>query len=420
MDLKEELTARGLVAQMSVSDLSEITQSKRHLYVGVDPTGDSLHIGHIVPLITARHFMRYGHKVTVLVGGGTAVIGDPSGKNEERPLAEEEEVKQNARRLIKQIKSLFDERDFPVVNNRDWLKKLKMTDYLREVGKHFTVNSLLQKEFIKNRLESDQGISYTEFSYPLIQSYDFYHLYQNHGVDLQIGGADQWGNVSAGVDFIRRKTGEQVYGFTVPLIINQATGKKFGKSEGGAVWLDPKKTSPYQFYQFWLNTDDRGVIDYLKYYTFLPLERIAELEKEQQKTPQDRPAQKTLATEVTSMIHGEEKTRSVAEVSAALFGDGKLSELRPRQLKDIAEEIPTVNKSKSELQEGLPLVDLLVEVGLAGSKREAREFISSGSITVDHIPVSAEKYRVGPGDVIKQTLVLLGRGKKHFGAVKIA
>jgi len=418
-NLKDELEHRGLVTHKSTAELSLITETKRHLYVGFEPTSDSLHIGHLVPFILARHFARFGHQVTLLVGGATAFIGDPSGKSQERVLLDETEIKKNTERITTQIKSLMDEREFNVVNNIDWIKNISLIEFLRETGKHFTVGNLLQKESIRSRLESEQGISYTEFSYSLIQAFDFYHLNQKYGIDLQIGGGDQWGNVSAGIDFIRRKAGQEVFGLTAPLIINPTTGKKFGKSEGEAIWLDEHKTSPYQFYQFWLNTDDQSAIDYLKYFTFVPLEQIASLAQISQKDPSLRQAQKTLAQEMTEMIHGQNRALSAIRVSEILFASDKLSALGQDELQMIQDELPTVTKSRKELESSILLTDVVVELDLVESKREARQLVKDGALNINRVTITDDNYRIGIGDIINDTVILISRGKKNFAAIRV-
>ncbi len=300
------LRERGYVYQHS-SPLEEIVDAgTRTLYLGVDPTSDSMHVGHLQAMIVLRRFLEAGHRVIVLLGGGTGMIGDPSGKSEERVLLDEVALRHNTAALKTQAKILFASSNFEIMNNLDWLGKLSLIDFLRDIGKHFSINAMIDRDSVKERLENrEQGISYTEFSYMLLQAYDFLHLHQTKGCDLQVGASDQWGNMVSGVDLVRRKEGQKVYAFSFPLLVNKATGKKFGKTEGGAVWLDPHKTPPFQFYQFWFNTADADVEEFLLKMTLLPKEKIDNVMKKQQDNPAAREAQKLLAYEVTKLVHGE-------------------------------------------------------------------------------------------------------------------
>ncbi len=418
-NLKDELQARGLIDISSVTDISEITEGqKRTLYIGIDPTGDSLHIGHLLQFVLARHFLTFGHKVIVLIGGATGMIGDPSGKSEERILLDEDTLLKNSKSICNQISSIFNKTEFDLVNNSDWISDLKFVSFLRDVGKHFTVGALLQKESVKTRLESGNGISYTEFSYSLIQSYDYYHLYKNHGCTLQIGGSDQWGNISTGIDFVRRKTSDKVFGLASPLVVDK-DGRKLGKTApGGAVWLDSQKTSPYKFYQFWLNVDDEIVCKYLRLFTFVPVSEIDQIEKSHKISPQNRLAQLTLAQEMTSMLHGEEKSQTVKRVSELLFGSTEFYNLSADEQNILADEISTVNVSKSEVEIGVPLVDVLTRSGLASSKTEAGRLIKEGSISLNNTKKTVQDAVVSMGDFAGRIL-LLKKGKKNFACVKI-
>lgn len=308
--LSEVLKERGYVYQHS-SPLEEITDNKkRTVYLGIDPSADSLHVGNLQAMLVLRRFLEHGHKVILLIGGGTGMIGDPSGKSEERNLLDDATIDKNAAAIAAQGKKLFGGQDFTLMNNAQWLRELNYIEFLRDVGKHFSVNAMLARDSVKDRLANqEQGISYTEFSYMLLQSYDFLHLHQKHGCDVQIGASDQWGNILSGVDLIRRKTGDTVYAFTSPLLVNKSTGKKFGKSEGGAVWLDAKKTSPFEFYQFWFNTTDTDVEEFLLKMTLVPKAEIDAVMEEQNKNPAGRAAQKKLAYEVTALVHGEDEAR---------------------------------------------------------------------------------------------------------------
>jgi len=330
MKLSEILRERGYVYQQSSASLEEITDGKkRTLYLGIDPTSDSMHVGHLQAMLVLRRFIEDGHKVIVLLGGGTGMIGDPSGKSEERVLLGEETLARNAQGIKKQAAKLFRSDNFHIQNNLDWLGKLKVIDFLRDIGKHFSVNAMMARDSVKDRLENrEQGISYTEFSYMLLQSYDFLHLFEHEACDLQVGASDQWGNMVSGVDLIRRKTSRTAYAFSFPLLVNKATGKKFGKSEGGAVWLDPAKTSPFDFYQFWFNTDDSDVEEYLFKMTMLPKADIDAVMQEQKENPAGRAAQKNLAFEVTALVHGEAEAEKVAQASEDLFsGKGEVSNI---------------------------------------------------------------------------------------------
>ena len=367
MKLSEILKERGYVYQQSSASLEEITDGvKRTLYLGIDPTADSMHVGHLQAMLVLRRFLEDGHKVIVLLGGGTGMIGDPSGKSEERVLLTEEVLAHNAQGVKSQAQKLFESDNFEIKNNLDWLGKLKVIDFLRDIGKHFSVNAMMARDSVKDRLENrEQGISYTEFSYMLLQSYDFLHLFEHEACELQVGASDQWGNMVSGVDLIRRKTGKSAYAFSFPLLVNKATGKKFGKSEGGAVWLDAAKTSPFDFYQFWFNTNDTDVEDYLFKMTLLPKAGIEEVMEEQKANPASRAAQKNLAFEVTALVHGEAEAEKVAKASEDLFsGSGD------------SDAIPHV-----EVKKDTPLIDALSR-GLGDSKSELRRLASSNAITL--------------------------------------
>lgn len=317
--LSEALKERGYVYQHS-ADLEEITDGqKRTLYLGIDPTADSMHVGHFMGLLVMRRFLENGHKVILLTGGGTGMIGDPGGKSDERNLLDAKTAEQNAKAVAGQIRKVFGSSDFIEENNAKWLADIKLLEFLRDIGKHFTVNSMIKKDTVKTRLDAESPMSFTEFSYSLLQGYDFLHLNERHGCDLQVGGSDQWTNILSGVEFIRRKTGTTVYAFTWPLVINKSTGKKFGKSEGGAVWLDPAKTSPFQFYQFWFNTSDEDAEEYLLKMTLVAREDIDAVMEEQRANPSLRAAQKKLAWEVTALVHGSKEADKAKEASEALF-----------------------------------------------------------------------------------------------------
>ena len=413
MKLSEELQNRGFVYQHSSDTLEEIFDNgiTRTVYLGIDPTADSMHVGHLVPYMMLNHIMNAGHKVIALMGGGTALIGDPSFKTQERDIASVEEIQTQCQGLEENVRKITTSENIRFVNNYDWLSKLTAIEFLRDVGKHFTVNNMIKKESVARRFEGEEGISYTEFSYSLLQGYDFYHLNQEYNCDVQIGGSDQWGNIIAGVDYVRRRTGKEVYALTMPLIVDKATGKKFGKSEGNAPWLDAEKTSPYQFYQFWFNVSDESVIDYLKLFTFLSLEEIEAVEKRFRDNPGGREAQKVLAENVTNFIHGEVTTNAVVTASNLLFGEGSLSDLTPGAQTVLIDNAPNCLVKGSEL-----LVEVLVKADLATSKREARTFMESGAVALNGSKVNDIDAKLKAADFTNK-LALLKRGKKQLSVL---
>lgn len=414
MKLSDELKERGFIYQSSTDDLGEILDGeKRTVYLGIDPTASSIHVGNLVPYMLLNRLMQDGHKVILLMGGGTALIGDPGGKNEERPFVGEEVIAEQAKKMEEGIRR-FVSGDVEFVNNHDWLSKLSMIEFLRDVGKHFTVNSMIKKDIVANRLTDDNSISYTEFSYSLMQGFDYYHLHKKYGCDLQIGGSDQWSNIIAGVDLIRKKDGEKAYALTMPLVVDKATGKKFGKSEGNAIWLNPELTSPYQFYQFWLNTSDESVIDYLKLFTFLSLEDIAEISREFEQNPGARSAQKKLAWEVTKFVHGEDVTNSVKKVSEILFGNGSISDLSSAELTILCDNAPVC-----QIKENESLLDILVRSELASSKREARTFIESGAISINENKVE-DVNQIIDKEMTNRGAAVLKRGKKKLCVLQLS
>ena len=407
MKLHEELTARGFVHQTS-ADISEILEGpKRTIYLGVDPTADSAHAGNFVLYMLLRHLAQAGHTIIMLAGGGTGMIGDPK-PDVERPLLPPEEIAARVEKLQSQAAKLIAVPELQMVNNFDWLGKINLIDFLRDIGKHFTVNELIKKDAISERLKSETGLSYTEFAYPLLQGYDYLELYRTFGCDVQIGGSDQWGNIISGVDLVRRKEQASVYALTVPLVIDKATGKKFGKSEGNAVWLDPEKTSPYEFYQFWLNASDESVIDYLKLFTFVSLDEINTIEQAFEMNPGDRAAQKRLAAEVTELVHGKPAATAAMEVSELLFGAGSVDSIS-NEARDILLQTAPANT----VAVGESLVDVLVVTGLATSKREARTFITSNAVSLQEQKVTdIEATLVDTAFV--NNIAILRRGKKQL------
>lgn len=400
MKLSEELTWRGFINQTTYSDISILDGEPISFYFGVDPSADSMTVGNLAAAMMNRHFIDHGHKAYLLVGGATGLIGDPDGRAKERNLKTLDEIAKNKAGIAKQYSTLFAGKDFTLVDNYDWFKDINYLDFLRDVGKNVPINQMMGREFVKSRLGNDgAGISYAEFSYALIQGYDFVHLFRTYGVSLQLCGADQWGNCLAGVDLIRRMESAEADIFSMPLIINKTTGVKFGKSEDGAVWLDENKTSVYKFYQFWLNTDDEGVIDYLKIYTLLDKATIDDLELKTKNDPSDRAAQKALAYEVTRLVHGQERVDSIVRLTAVLFGSATVESLSDSDLDMLAKEIPSSKIGKS-------IVDILTESGVAGSNGEARRLIMNNAISVNGKKIT--------DNVIIDSKVLIKKGKNNF------
>lgn len=404
MTLSEELTWRGFVNQTTYDDITKLDGEPVSFYFGVDPSAKSMHIGQLAMAMMIRHFIAHGHRATLLVGGATGMVGDPDGKAEERDLKSLAEVEENKAGIAAQYRSLFEGREFDIVDNYDWFKDINYLAFLREVGKHVPLSQMLGRDFIQARLgEGGNGISYAEFSYALIQGYDFLHLFRTKGVTLQIAGADQWGNSVTGVQLIRRLENTDSHVWTAPLIINKATGKKFGKSEGGAVWLDPEMTSAYKFYQFWLNVDDEGVIDYLKIYTTFSREDIEKLAERQSQNPGLRPAQRELAHEVTKLVHGQERADSVVRVTEALFGNTEFTSLTDQDIEVLAGEIPTAPRD-------IFMSDILVTTSITQSKGEGRRLIAAGAISVNGQKISE--------DVVIGERALIKKGKNSFVLVR--
>lgn len=426
MNVFDEFEWRGLVYDATPGLRELLGQEKLTAYIGFDPTAASLHVGSLLPIMNLARLQRFGHTPIAIAGGGTGMIGDPSGRTLERQLLSKEKIEENLEGIKAQLARFlnFDARENParIVNNADWLAVIPLVDFLRDVGKYFTVNQMLAKESVKRRLESEDGISFTEFSYMLLQAYDFLVLYDRYGCRLQMGGSDQWGNILAGADLIRRLRGEGgeeklAHGLVSPLVTT-SSGVKFGKTEAGAVWLDSALTSPFRFYQFWINVDDRDVVPYLKYFTWLTREEIAELEEKLRTAPQEREAQKRLAREVTRMVHDEDALAKAERATAVLFG-AEISALEPREVSDIFSDVPSSEIPKSRLQEGLSLVDLLVTAGLAPSKGEARRAIQGGGIYLNNVRVADEKKAVTPDDTIGGELIVLRKGRKEYRLVRV-
>ena len=393
------------------------------IYNGFDPTADSLHVGHLVPMVGLARLQRYGHHPIALAGGGTGMIGDPSGRSAERNLLSKETLAANVEQIKVQLASIL---DFEVktnparlVNNLDWLSQLSMIDYLRDVGKHFTINYMLGKDSVQSRIEREDGLSYTEFSYMLLQSYDYYHLHQTYGCVLQTGGSDQWGNITAGTTFIRKVTGTTVHGVVYPLI-TRADGTKFGKTaDGESVWLSPERTSPYQFYQFFFNMEDAKVVEMLSFYTFLSQAEIAEYRQMVQERPHLREAQRRLAQEVTRLVHGESGLAKAEQASKVLFG-GEIAGLSAREIQEIFAAAPSVTLPANDFAgDGMPLANLLETAGIAKSRGEARRLIESGGVYVNNMRINEAGHTVGLSDSIEGKFLVLRKGKKDYALVRI-
>lgn len=411
----DELAWRGLIENATEdTTLRQRITKPITLYCGFDPTSDSLHVGNLIPLITLRRFQILSHKPIALAGGATGSIGDPSGKSAERPLLSRDSLSANISKIKAQLTSLLDfdapSNSAQVLDNAQWTSTILYLDFLRDIGKHFSINMMIAKESVRARM-SGRGISYAEFSYMLLQAFDFYHLYKKLRCELQIGGSDQWGNITAGIELVRRKLGAKIYGITLPLITN-SDGSKFGKTASGSIWLDASKTSVYRFYQFWIQSDDDDVIRYLKYFTFLSKEEIDALKIEHIKTPEKRIAQRRLAQAMTEMIHGMAATKEAAKSSQILFG-GDLAGISESSFRDIIHEIPSVRMARSKLQSYL-LVDLLMESALCPSKGQARKDILGGGINLNNVRQNDVNKKITNADLLFDRFLLLRKGKKNF------
>ena len=420
MNIIDDLMWRGAINQMTDEEgLRQLTQEKAvSLYCGVDPTGDSMHIGHLIPFMILRRFQLAGHRPVIVIGGATGSIGDPSGRTSERVLQTKEQVQHNVEKLTAQMKRLFltsqeDQEAVRLVNNYDWTKDLSLLDFLRDYGKHFNLNTMLAKDVVASRLEV--GISFTEFSYQILQSIDFLQLFRKEDVQVQIGGADQWGNITAGLELIRKVEGAEAraYGLTIPLML-KSDGTKFGKSAGGAVWLDPEKTTPYEFYQFWLNQDDRDVIKYIKYFTFLEKKEIEALEVSVQEEPHKRQAQKRLAEEVTRFVHGEAALQDALKITNALF-TGDVQQLNADEIEQGFKNMPTFESEKVEQN----LATWLVDLGIEPSRRQSREDIQNGAISINGEKITDLEHIWTPEQSFEGRFVLVRRGKKKYFLVKL-
>ncbi len=420
MNIIDELAWRGAINQQTDEEgLRKLTETKEiSLYCGIDPTGDSMHIGHLIPFMILKRFQMAGHKPVVLIGGGTGSIGDPSGRTSERQLQTMDQINENAEKLSNQMRKLFDAGSetsgIRLANNYDWLGPMTFLDFLRDFGKEFNINTMLAKDVVASRL--DTGISFTEFSYQIIQSIDFLHLFKNEDVQLQIGGSDQWGNITAGLDLIRKKEGaeSEAYGLTIPLLL-KADGTKFGKTADGAVWLDPEKTTPYEFYQFWFNQDDRDVDKYLKYFTFLSQDEIAELAKKTEEEPHKREAQRVLAEEMTHFVHGQEALDEAIKISNALFS-GDVQELTADQIELSFKDVPSSEAPRIETD----IVSFLVDVtGISPSRRQAREDVNNGAIYLKGERITDLNHVVNEEDSYDGRFILVRRGKKRYFMVHL-
>ncbi|WP_031544395.1 tyrosine--tRNA ligase [Salinicoccus luteus] len=415
-ELLEDLKYRGIIYQMT--DEEKITElldrGQLSLYCGADPTADSLHIGHLVPFLTLRRFQDHGHRPIVLIGGGTGMIGDPSFKSEERKLQTEDQIDDNVRGIKKQMERIFDfsdENSALLVNNKDWLQEISLISFLRDYGKHVSLNYMLAKDAIQSRLET--GISYTEFTYTILQAIDFGHLNRQYDCKMQIGGSDQWGNITSGLDLMRRVYGEtEAEGMTIPLV-TKADGKKFGKTESGNIWLDPNRTSPYEFYQFWINQSDADVIRFIKLFTFLEREEIEALEESVMTEPHLRKAQKRLAEDITAFIHGEDALAEAQRITEALFS-GDIKSLSVDQIRDAFKDVPSASYTDDDMN----LVKVLVETGISSSRRQAREDIKNGAIYINGERQQDVDYEIKEDDRLDGAFTVIRRGKKKYHMVK--
>lgn len=421
-DVTKILKERGFLGFVDdESYLKELAVTPVTVYVGFDPTSSSLHAGNLLTLMGLLHFQRAGHRPIALIGGGTGLIGDPSGKSEERVLLDADTIRENQKGIEKQVSRILDvsitrSNSAIFVNNLEWIEQLSFVDFLRDVGKRFRVNEMRNKESVKKRMESAEGISLTEFCYQTLQAYDFFQLNELYGCTLQAGGMDQWGNIAAGIDLVRRMAGKRVHGLCFPLL-TKADGSKFGKTEAGAVWLDPQKTSPFQFYQFWVRSTDNDVLKYLKLFTLLELEQILKLEKSLENAPEKRDAQKALAFEVTKLIHGNLEAQKAKEASEKLFS-GSLKGATDEQIKTIFQDVPSTRLAKDRLTEGISLIDLLAETKLCKSKGEARRQIKGGGIYInDDRCDDPDKMLLGD-DLASENFLILRRGKKNYHLVQ--
>jgi tyrosyl-tRNA synthetase len=426
----DEFEWRGLVYDATPGLRELLEREALTAYIGFDPTAASLHVGSLLPILGLARLQRGGHSPIAIAGGGTGMIGDPSGKTQERQLLTPAKVEENLQGIKAQLARFLDfeaaANPARIVNNADWLGQVSLIEFLRDTGKYFSVNAMMAKESVRRRLEGEEGLSFTEFSYMLLQAYDFLVLYDRYGCRLQMGGSDQWGNITAGADLIRRLRGGEgaaegklAHGLVFPLVTT-SSGVKFGKTEAGTIWLDPELTPPFRFYQFWINTDDRDVVPYLKSFTWLRREEIAELEETLRTAPQEREAQRRLAREVTAMVHGEDALAKAERATAVLFG-AEIADLEPRDVSDIFADVPSIEIERARLEgEGLPLADLLIAAGLVPSKGEARRAIQGGGIYLNNRRVAEERRTVTLTDPLGGELIVLRKGRKEYRLVRLS
>ena len=421
-DLFSEFEWRGMVVESTEGARDLLAREQVTAYIGFDPTASSLHVGSLLVIMALARLQRFGHRPIAIAGGGTGMIGDPSGKSQERTLLSLEQIEVNLRGIKTQLAHFLDF-DAPnnaarIVNNADWLTRLNLMEFLRDIGKYFTVNYMLAKESVKRRLEQEEGISYTEFTYLMLQAYDFLTLYDRYGCRLQMGGSDQWGNITAGCDLIRKLRGAQAHGLVLPLVTT-SSGVKFGKTEAGTIWLDPQRTSPFRFYQFWLNTDDRDVVGYLKYFTFLDEQAIAALERAVAEAPEAREAQRVLAHDVTRAVHGQEAVARAERASALLFGEG-ITELKADEVLAVLEDAPSSESSDQRFRaDGVPIAELLSSTGLASSKSEAARLVRSGGVYVNNRRITDERKRLTQDEAIEGAVFVLGKGQRQKHVIKL-
>ncbi len=417
--LLDTLTARGMLHDATPDLGSRLAEGPITGYVGFDPTADSLHVGNLVPVMALAWLQRLGGTPIVLVGGGTGLVGDPSGKRSERPMLDAETVAANATAIRDQLARFLrfgeESTDARMRDNAEWLGTLGLLEFLRDAGKHFTINYMLQKDSVKSRLEA--GISFTEFTYMLVQAWDFAHLARSEGCELQLGGSDQWGNITAGIELGARRDGAKLHGLTLPLLTT-ASGAKFGKSEQGNVWLDPRRTSPYQFHQFWLRVDDADVERLLRFFTFLDLDEIAAVMATHATEPSRREAQRRLADDVTARIHGAAAVERVARAASILFGGAPLGDADAATLEMVVAEVPVAAVTAAELAAGLPVVEAFTRAGLAESRKQARQFAGTGALWVNDKPAELER-PIGPAELLHERVVLLRRGKRQWAALRL-
>lgn len=427
MNFIEELKWRGMIHDVMPGTEEQLAKEMTSAYIGFDPTSDSLHIGSLVPILLLVHFQRAGHKPFALVGGATGMVGDPSGKSEERNLLSEDILRKNVEGVHKQLAKFLDfdpskPNAAEMVNNYDWFKEISFLNFIRDVGKHITVNYMMAKDSVKKRIESENGISFTEFTYQLIQGYDFYYLYKNKNCKLQMGGSDQWGNIVTGTELIRRKDGGEAFALTCPLI-KKADGGKFGKTEKGNVWLDPKRTSPYAFYQFWINASDEDAQKFIRIFTFLSKETIEELTRQHAEAPHLRILQKALAKEVTTFVHGEEELKTAEDASQILFGAGTaetLSKLDEATFLSVFEGVPVFELQKSALEQGINILELTsVQTQIFPSKGEARRTVEGGGLSINKNKIAGIDAVVNTSHLINNKYILVQKGKKNYFIIKV-